>query len=308
MSRRTAEASKAIREAWDKEQNLVLGGKGTRNWTPEQQQSIIDKGKAYDDEGKAFEGQHMKSVAEYPEYQGTPDNIQFLTKEEHLAAHKGSWQNPTNWYYDPVTKEFTEFGADELIPCKILDLNNPIAMLSTKESVAERKDNNVEEKAKDESKEDKPVSVNDENISRSKEKQKSSTGPKTAPPYPHSPRVHKRENFFLRGLKTAGRFIVDHPIESLEIAGVVISGGIELVSTFRGKRNTNHPIPTTSSRNNDDPAPRTDIATQIADIVEKATRSSPEENDVSGHRQRYHTKDGVIWKDKSPYHRGGKDN
>ena len=53
MSRRTAEASKAIRIAWEKEQQRVLEGKGTRDWTPEQQQSIIDKGKAYDEEGRA---------------------------------------------------------------------------------------------------------------------------------------------------------------------------------------------------------------------------------------------------------------
>ena len=67
MSRRTSEASKAIREAWEKERELVLEGKGTRDWTPEQQQSIIDKGKAYDDDGKAFEGHHMKSAEAYPE-------------------------------------------------------------------------------------------------------------------------------------------------------------------------------------------------------------------------------------------------
>ena len=36
----------------------------------EQQQDIIDRGKAYDEDGKAFEGQHMKSAAEYPEFQG----------------------------------------------------------------------------------------------------------------------------------------------------------------------------------------------------------------------------------------------
>ena len=53
MSRRTAEASKAIRIAWEKEQQRVLEGRGTRAWTPEQQQSIIDKGKAYDEEGRA---------------------------------------------------------------------------------------------------------------------------------------------------------------------------------------------------------------------------------------------------------------
>ena len=71
MSRRTAEANKAIRLAWEREQALVSEGKGTRDWTKEQQQDILDpdKGKAYDDKGRAFEGQHMKSVAEYPEYQ-----------------------------------------------------------------------------------------------------------------------------------------------------------------------------------------------------------------------------------------------
>lgn len=63
MSRRTADASKAIRLAWEKEQQRVLEGEGTRDWTEKQQQDIIDR-------GKAFEGQHMKSAAEYPEFQG----------------------------------------------------------------------------------------------------------------------------------------------------------------------------------------------------------------------------------------------
>lgn len=35
-------------------------------------------------------------------------------------------------------------------------------------------------------------------------------------------------------------------------------------------------------------------------------RSSPEKHTVSGHGQRYHTKNGVIWKEKGPYERGGK--
>lgn len=72
MSRRTADASKAIRLAWEKEQQRVLEGEGTRDWTKKQQQDIIDRGKAYDEDGKAFEGQHMKSAAEYPEYQVNP--------------------------------------------------------------------------------------------------------------------------------------------------------------------------------------------------------------------------------------------
>lgn len=127
------ERNKAIRKAWEREQQLVQEGKGTRNWTKEQQADILDpdKGKAYDDEGRAFEGQHMKSAAEYPEYQGDPDNIQFLTKDEHLAAHKGSWQNPTNWYYDPETKEFTDFGLNKPTPCKAIPLTDPIRISDT---------------------------------------------------------------------------------------------------------------------------------------------------------------------------------
>ena len=126
MSRRTAEASKAVALAWTNEQQRVKEGNGTRDWTPEQQKDILERGKAYDDTGRAFEGQHMKSVEKYPEYQGDPDNIQFLTKEEHLAAHQGNWQNPSNWYYNPVTKEVTDFGDGKYIPCSIIDLSEPI--------------------------------------------------------------------------------------------------------------------------------------------------------------------------------------
>lgn len=35
MSKRTSEANKAVRKAWENEYQLVLEGKGTRDWTPE---------------------------------------------------------------------------------------------------------------------------------------------------------------------------------------------------------------------------------------------------------------------------------
>lgn len=124
MSRRTSESNKAILAAWNKEQELVREGKGTRDWTPEQQQDILDKGKAYDENARAFEGQHMKSAEKYPEYQGDPENIQFLTRAEHLEAHDGNWQNPTNWYFNPVTKEKVDFGDGPVIPCKVIQLQN----------------------------------------------------------------------------------------------------------------------------------------------------------------------------------------
>ena len=126
MSRRTAESNKAILAAWNKEQELVQKGKGTREWTPKQQQDILERGKAYDDNGVAFQGQHMKSAEMYPEYQGDPGNIQFLTRVEHLEAHNGNWRNPTNWYFNPVTKEKFDFGDGPFIPCEIIQLPEPI--------------------------------------------------------------------------------------------------------------------------------------------------------------------------------------
>ncbi len=300
------ERNKAIRQAWEKEQQLVQEGKGTRDWTKEQQQDILDpeKGKAYDDQGRAFEGQHMKSAAEYPEYQGDPENIQFLTRDEHLEAHKGSWQNPTNWYYDSVTKEFHDFGDGGIVPCKIIDLSDPIVAIEPsgrkgKEAVdREITKNKGEEKVTSSSKKQQASSSHKATTERNAVKSAASIRPSG------SVKVPKFENGFIKGLKIVGRFIVNHPVESIEIAGTVIVGGIELVSAVSGSRNKSGGSSTPSSGSATTNTTKSDIATKVADIVEKATRA---ENDVIGHKQRYHTKDGVIWKDKAPYHRGGKD-
>lgn len=108
----------------------MLKGKGTRDWTPEQQKDLSERGKAYDDDGKAFEGHHMKSAEKYPEYQGEPDNIQFLTRSEHLAAHNSFFQNPTNGYYHPITGEIKDFGLNKYEPCEIIELSTPISIIS----------------------------------------------------------------------------------------------------------------------------------------------------------------------------------
>ncbi|GAA4360993.1 hypothetical protein [Angustibacter luteus] len=126
MSSRTAGASRAIKEAWENERRLVLEGKGTRDWSEEHQRQIKDKGKAYDDQGRAFEGQHMKSVSSHPEYQDDPRNIQFLSREEHLAAHGGNWKNLTNGYYDPASRRTLSFGNSPPQPCVEMTLTNPL--------------------------------------------------------------------------------------------------------------------------------------------------------------------------------------
>lgn len=287
------ERNKAIRKAWEREQLLVQEGHGTRDWTEEQQQDILnpDKGKAYDEQGRAFEGQHMKSAAEYPEYQGNPDNIQFLTKDEHLEAHKGSWQNPTNWYYDPVTKEFTVFGEDELVPCSIIELSKPVVTITPKSEPIKEKSENppVSETKRERAPTSTEKTVENPSVSKNIKTTLSSKG----------------SGKLVGGLKAVGRFIVNHPVESLEIAGVVIGGAAKLVSSISSRGNNNsHTSSTSASPGSSN---KTDIVTKVADIVEKANRALPGENNVSGHKQRYHTKDGIVWRDKAPYHRGGKD-
>ena len=130
MSNRTAESNRAIALAWENEQKRVSEGKGTRDWSPEQQNDILERGKAYDDDGRAFRGHHMRSVSISPEEQGNPDNIQFLSHEEHIEAHIVCWQ-PTNWYYDPVTKQRVDFGDGPIIPCKVIDLSAPVVKIES---------------------------------------------------------------------------------------------------------------------------------------------------------------------------------
>lgn len=122
---------KAVKNAWLREQQLVKEGKGTRDWTPQQQKDILERGKAYDDEGFAFEGQHMKSAEQYPQYQEDAGNIQFLTRSEHLEAHKGKWQTQTNWYYDPVAKKIIDFGENPYKSCEIIQLSMPEYKISS---------------------------------------------------------------------------------------------------------------------------------------------------------------------------------
>lgn len=289
------ERNKAVRKAWEREQQLVQEGRGTRDWTEEQQKDILDpeKGKAYDDQGRAFEGQHMKSAAEYPEHQANPDNIQFLTKDEHLEAHKGSWQNPTNWYYNPVTKEYIDFGDGDIIPCKAIQLSNPVVVVKSPESVEAEKDTGAENNHEPVKNKEQPKSNNTASLKEKKAVSKTTVAPKGI----------KTDGKFVKGLKAVGKFIVDHPIETLEIAGTVAVGTLKIISSVAESRNSSGTHRATQSS----PSNKTDMISKVADIVEKANKSMPGENDVSGHKQRYHTKNGVIWKDKAPYHRGGKE-
>lgn len=234
----------------------------------------------------------MKSAEMYPEYQGDPGNIQFLTRAEHLEAHNGNWKNPTNWYFNPVTKEKIDFGDGPFIPCEVINLPEPVVIVPKDDS-----------SFKEQKSEEKIQSVKSEDVLNQNKEVDKITDKKqntVAPPKIQTP---KKSNMFVRGLKSVGRFIVEHPVESLEIAGVVIGGAAKAISSFRGSSSSSSAHNTMPK--NDSNSTGIGIAEKVVDIVEKANRSMPSENDVSGHRQRYHTKDGVIWKDIAPYHRGG---
>ena len=303
------ERDKAIRLAWERERELVLQGKGTRNWSLDQQKDILDpdKGKAYDENGRAFEGQHMKSAAEYPEYQGDPNNIQFLTREEHLAAHKGSWQNPTNWYYNPETKEFVDFGENGPIPCKVISLGEPLQI-----SIIDRQETSsgLKEPAKMENTLSEQTQFpRQENLlhhSENTSQKKHNAGP---------PEVHERfGNKIFHVVDGAKKFVEKHPnlVKIVAGAALVAAASVTFVKKIHdsgGGSSSSSSDDYYSGSSDDDyndlsSSDECDIQSSSRDYPDE--RSSPEEHTVSAHGQHYHTRDGVIWKEKDPYQRGGK--
>ena len=111
------ERQNAVRKAWKEERARVVNGQGTRKWSKEEQQQLMERGSV-----KGYEGHHMKSVSLYPQYAVDSHNIQFLSEEEHLqGAHGGNYHHLTNGYYDPETQSMNEFG-DELGHVPVYDL------------------------------------------------------------------------------------------------------------------------------------------------------------------------------------------
>lgn len=308
------ERNKAIRLAWEREQKLVAEGKGTRDWSQDQQKDILDpdKGKAYDENGRAYEGQHMKSAAEYPEYQGDPDNIQFLTRDEHLEAHKGSWKNPTNWYYNPETKEYVDFGDNKPIPCAAINLSEPVCS-PVVDSQNKGDDLKEQSQAKAESStESVKPSQREDTGHHSETKSQSKT-------MAASPEVHESfGNKFLHMVNAVKGFGERHPVLSgvLKVAGIaaLVVGADAIANSGNGSGGGSRSSSSDdySSRSSDDDYADSwdgdDDDSSSSDRDYPDERSSPEEHTVSAHRQRYHTKDGVTWKEKEPYQRGGKHN
>ncbi len=289
MSRRTAEANKAILAAWNREQENVQEGKGTRKWTIQQQQDILDKGKAYDEDGVVFQGQHMKSAEMYPEYQDEPENIQFLTRAEHLEAHDGNWRNPTNWYFNPVTKEKTDFGDGKFIPCEVIQLAEPVVNIQIENKTANRV---VQETVKELEK---------------KEEQKINRG---------SPRVNasaknntvadiQKQGFgkiIKSGFRTIGKNIIEFPEKhptATKIIGFLVATTVAVIEKSKSGNNSSN-----SERRDSWDSAYDDYP--MDENTSESSENSYTPNDVPAGNQRYYYKDGSVkWKEKPPYHRGG---
>lgn len=86
----------AVKKAWKAEaDNVRNGGSGiTRTWTASQQNELLSTGKV-----SGFVGHHIKNVSDHLNLAGDPNNIQFLTRTEHLAAHFGNWRNTTEEFF-----------------------------------------------------------------------------------------------------------------------------------------------------------------------------------------------------------------
>ncbi|WP_290451976.1 MULTISPECIES: hypothetical protein [Bacteria] len=308
MSRRTSEASKAIRTAWLKEQELVSEGRGTRDWTAEQQEEILKLGKAYyhsenpDDvnDGKAFEGHHMKSAEAYPEYQGDPENIQFLSRPEHHEAHGGDYRNPTNWYFDPVTKTRRDFGSNKYEPCKIIGLSNPV--VSTNDVVHGRPEaTEISSRKGGKQREDNPpkkASASTVSIIKPSPKARKSFGERIMNAIEIAKDFGIRHPYFTRALKFVGMAAIAVGTEAIANSNRLSGGGLGATSSddYSGSSSSDGYTDSLTTDIFDDALSGRDYPDE---------RSSPEEHTVQEHRQRYHTKDGVVWKKKEPYQRGG---
>ena len=114
--------SRGVRQAWERERAYVAKGMGTRNWTQDEQKELLETGRV-----SGYEAHHMSSVSKDPQNADNPDNIQFLTHDEHLAAHDGNYQNAAKGYYDPDTGKTHSFNMEGIKAVEPGALTNPLS-------------------------------------------------------------------------------------------------------------------------------------------------------------------------------------
>ena len=88
--------NRGVKRFWSEERKrLQAGQEGTRNWTEQQKQDIINK-KTPTYGGKPIQGHHKYNAADFPQLADDDGNIYPVTINEHLQRwHGGNWQNDT---------------------------------------------------------------------------------------------------------------------------------------------------------------------------------------------------------------------
>jgi hypothetical protein len=248
----------------------------------------------------------MKSAEAYPEYQGNPENIQFLSRTEHTQAH-GGWKKPTNGYYDYMTGMTHEFN-DDVVPCKVIALSDPIIVgeLSSIDTEAEllkktkkEQSSGADQPTINSQKFTKATTTNPSNISALKSANKGSV-PKTT--------SKNTLNRFINGVekiaRKAGKFALEH---KEEIIGVAVTFGTFILAKISSSDGNSSGKSVSDLTDSLDYSPYSDAEKyDRADTSNSPERTSPREHEVPKHAQRYHTKEGIVVREKEPYHRGGK--
>ncbi len=130
----------AVEQAWARERELVLQGKGTRQWSLNQQAELIKTGKV-----TGFEGSHILGVKDHPEYAGDPNNIQFLPTIAHMdGVHNGNFRADTEeGLYNERTGRIDRVAEPGTIPeQEIVDLKDRIVYVPEQE--AKRRDEKID--------------------------------------------------------------------------------------------------------------------------------------------------------------------
>ena len=309
MARDNAACNRAIRKAWARERELVLAGKGSRNWTPEQREQLITKGKVYDADGKAFIGQHMKSVSGFPDNQGDADNIQFLSQEEHLEAHKGDWHTVTNWYYDPDTKTFYDFDVydySKFPPDDYINFNPEEALIPDESPAEKPLKKPTKEKKQPKNKKEEPPKTNPTNTEMSKAEPSKKTG--------HLSKFIKgAKSVFTETVKpvitdTIWSYVKEHPLQTIAVITTAvgkIKGVVSQNSSNNGGGKKSSTTDIFCSKNISNSESTQDKEKNNANDIFDTPKRPYTPNDVPAGRQRYHYKDGTTReRERREYSRG----
>lgn len=90
----SAARQRGVSLAWRYEkQAILMGGKGSENWTTAERREIVETGSL-----RGANGHHQRNVALHPEDQANPHNIKFYrSQREHLQkGHNGDWGNESD--------------------------------------------------------------------------------------------------------------------------------------------------------------------------------------------------------------------